>query len=405
MQSPNNPNKSFNDSPARHVSQVLDKARETPVALRRASQAAKYEIPPKVPPVHGDPSSSISPKSIKDEKDYMNALNLMRSMHEPLRSLFLSFSLNQSTTPGFDVSSLKETGMDSTRWAKFCRDSNLQDGIMHLQPQDIDLIFMRAKNYNCPNPKVVRKLNFGAFRRALFLLAEYVKLPFDQFINLILYSASSGPSINATGLEYIRFYDDFRTYAGVHRQGGPTTTDAEKQPLASIVNRAIDNNGKGSVKLRTSCVDVDLDECGFNASQNCIKLGHNDDNCRENVDFEVVNSDQNYANRPPFSVFWRESDSSSVHLSRQAFIEERISHFQEIHAAQQKEYLFLDSKISEEMMKLEHDLKSKGVSSKFYPNLTVEEIESMYDDALQRRIDLKERFRHEHEVRSLDLLR
>ena len=56
-------------------------------------------------------------------------------------------------------------------------------------------------------------------------------------------------------------------------------------------------------------------------------------------------------------------------------------------------------------MKLEHDLKSKGVSSKFYPNLTVEEIESMYDDALQRRIDLKERFRHEHEVRSLDLLR
>lgn len=401
MQSPNNPNKSFNDSPVRHVSLVLDRARETPVALRRAFQAVMYETSAKGLPAYGSPPHSLSTAGNRDEEEYSNSMKLLHSMDEPLKNLFLSFSLNLSTThPGLDVVSLKETGMDSTRWAKFCRDSNLSDGITRLQPQDIDLIFMRAKNYNCPNPKVVRKLNYSAFRRALILLAEHVKMPLDQFMNFVLYSASSGLSVKSTTSEYNRTYNDSRTYTGVHKRDGPTVTDVEEQPLSATVNRAIDDSTV-SVRLRTSAQDfVDTDTKGMKISQhpeNCDR----DVNDVENADSEFVSTSYNnfdIGRPPPPSVFSGDSANPTNQSNQQSFIEERIGHFQELHVAQQKEYLYLDSKLSEEMMKLEHDLQSKGVSSKFYRNLSVEETETLYNEMLQKRVNLKEKFRHEHEV-------
>ena len=400
MQTPNNPNKSFNDSPMRQVSLVLDRSRENPVALRRASQAAIYETSPNQLPGNDGLLYSASTTGSGDE-EYTNAMKLLRPMNQPLKNLFLSFSHNQSTTQtGLDVTFPKETGMDSTRWAKFCRDSNLSDGIMRLQPQDIDLIFMKAKNYNCPNPKVVRKLNYSAFRRALYLLAERIEIPFDQFINFVLFSASSGQSDQGLASDYIRCSDDSRTYTKNRKEGRPSTIDVEKQTLPTQVNGAV-NDSTGSVKLRTSVDDL------VNSNKKKTQINQGFENyCQGGNDVENSESEFNSATNknfhagrsPPPSVFLRASSDPSVQSKRQSFVEERISHFQELHVAQQKEYLYLDSKLSEEMMKFEHDLQSKGVSSKFYPNLTVEETETLYNETLQKRMNLKEKFRHEHEV-------
>ena len=81
--------------------------------------------------------------------------------------------------------------------------------------QDVDLIFTKAKNYKSPNPQIVRKLSFSAFKRALFLLAQNFSMPTDQLVNYVLYSAASGPVIKATVAESNKFYDDPSTYTGI----------------------------------------------------------------------------------------------------------------------------------------------------------------------------------------------
>merc|ERR1711871_669894 len=153
--------------------------------------------------------------------------------------------------------------------------------------------------------------------------------------------------------------------------------------------------------LRTSVDDL------VNSNKKKTQINQGFENyCQGGNDVEHSESEFNSATNknfhagrsPPPSVFLRASSDPSVQSKRQSFVEERISHFQELHVAQQKEYLYLDSKLSEAMMKFEHDLQSKGVSSKFYPNLTVEETESLYNETLQKRMNLKEKFRHEHET-------
>ena len=391
MQSPNNPNKSFNDSPIRHVSMVQDRANETPVAMRRASQAVIYESSSKGLPSSGDLHDSTSAKSSGNDEEYTNAMKILRSMHEPVKSLFLSLCLHQSTIPlGSDAGSLKERGMDSMRWAKFCRDSNLLDGIALLQPQDVDLIFMRAKNYNCPNPKVVRKLNYSAFRRALYLLAVHIKMPFDQFINFILYSSGSRPSTNGAASEHIRFYDDPHPDACVHGHCGPLTTDVEKHPLLTTIYQSVDDR-MNTMKPKTSSGNF----------RPRFENQHHHQNSVENSIFQLRSTvtEDLITDRPSSSsVHSRDSFNYMVQSRQQTSVEERISQFQQLLVAQQKEYLYLDSKLSEEMMKLEHDLKSEGVSSKFYPNLTTEGTEKLYNETLQKRITLKEKFKSGHEV-------
>lgn len=52
-------------------------------------------------------------------------------------------------------------------------------------------------------------------------------------------AASPGPraSGDATTPDYVRFHDDKGTYTGVHKAGGPTTVDGEKD-LKELCDRA-----------------------------------------------------------------------------------------------------------------------------------------------------------------------
>jgi hypothetical protein len=152
------------------------------------------------------------------------------------------------TRPHASVS-VKDVGLDSFHFAKFCKDSNLMDGIMKLQPQDVDLIFVKAKAYKCKGAdaravaeaRKVRKLTFPAFKEAIKLLAfRCNNMNVNQFISYLTYATASGPSMSGTFAEGNRFYDDPQTYTGVHKHGGPTIIDAEKQTLAMMVNRNVD---------------------------------------------------------------------------------------------------------------------------------------------------------------------
>ena len=96
------------------------------------------------------------------------------------------------TRPRAEVT-LADVKMDSFRFQKFCRDSNLTTGGMfNLRPQDVDLIFTKAKGHNEANPKAIRKLNYTAFKRALYLMSKHFEIDGDQLVNYILYAASSG---------------------------------------------------------------------------------------------------------------------------------------------------------------------------------------------------------------------
>ena len=133
---------------------------------------------------------------------FFQALHTMRMMDAQIKDLFLNFSISSEVAHA--QSSLKDIQMDSFHWAKFCRDAKLLEGMMRIPSEQVDLIFTKAKSFNCPNPKIVRKLNYHAFKRALYLISKHLSINIDQLVSYVLYSASSGPALNATEAEYNR---------------------------------------------------------------------------------------------------------------------------------------------------------------------------------------------------------
>ena len=66
---------------------------------------------------------------------------------------------------------------------------------------------------------------------------------FPQVVNKII--QSDGPLSAATKTQYSRFHDDKSTYTGVHKRGGPSTYDGNKDICALLDRSPADIRGRG----------------------------------------------------------------------------------------------------------------------------------------------------------------
>ena len=112
----------------------------------------------------------------------MSNNDFLRYVFESFSSYGLSSSSDPTSIPTKDTLSL-----DSFRFAKFCRDAKLMRGSGGLlEPQDIDLIFMKSKTSfvgeeSAQVKKMVRqkkrKINFREFKCSIRLIAAKLQVP------------------------------------------------------------------------------------------------------------------------------------------------------------------------------------------------------------------------------------
>eukprot|EP00745_Piridium_sociabile_P012378 TRINITY_DN190901_c0_g1_i1.p1 TRINITY_DN190901_c0_g1~~TRINITY_DN190901_c0_g1_i1.p1 ORF type:complete len:147 (+),score=27.62 TRINITY_DN190901_c0_g1_i1:58-498(+) len=105
--------------------------------------------------------------------------------------------------------------MDGRQFVKLCKDCKLIDS--KFSSTDADLVFAKVKS------KASRKITYAEFEKALGCVAERKKIPFDEL--KIKVGGTSGPIMNGTKPDDVRFHDDKSTYTGVHQNGGPSTID------------------------------------------------------------------------------------------------------------------------------------------------------------------------------------
>eukprot|EP00929_Paragymnodinium_shiwhaense_P015733 TRINITY_DN123833_c0_g1_i1.p1 TRINITY_DN123833_c0_g1~~TRINITY_DN123833_c0_g1_i1.p1 ORF type:complete len:321 (+),score=71.08 TRINITY_DN123833_c0_g1_i1:63-1025(+) len=122
--------------------------------------------------------------------------------------------------------------MDNRSFVKCLKDSDIIDKTV--TSTDADLIFARYR------PKGARKIDFDGFQACITALASKKKMTEEEFIAKLC--ASSGPILNGTQAEAVKFHDDRSLYTGVHLRGGPTNI----------------GNGKSGYKDLSTLIDRDL---------------------------------------------------------------------------------------------------------------------------------------------------
>lgn len=140
---------------------------------------------------------------------------------QALYELYKTFCSNQETLE-----------MDSFRFVKFCRDSQLLGGPGLLTTTDADLIFQKSKksgNYG-------KRISYEDFRMvAIPEVAKKLRRTVEDVIFVAL--QSEGPTLNNPTLpSEVRFHDDVSTYTGVHHNGqtpsfSPSRTTVELENL------------------------------------------------------------------------------------------------------------------------------------------------------------------------------
>ena len=124
------------------------------------------------------------------------------SNNEFLKYIFESFSsygLPSSSDPT-SIPTKETLSLDSFRFAKFCRDAKLMKGSGGLlEPQDVDLIFMKSKTSSVEQEsaevkKMVRqrkrKINFREFKFSIRLIAAKLQVKRTKSILDIIFLIS-----------------------------------------------------------------------------------------------------------------------------------------------------------------------------------------------------------------------
>lgn len=123
------------------------------------------------------------------------------------------------------------TGMTSSKFLKIMKDSNLLDN--NLRQPDVDLIFTKCKATG------QRNIDLDGFKRGLEMIASRKDVSFNELLDYIQMTTAEGPSYAGTTVaQENRFYDDKETYTGVHKSGGPTVVDRDKQGLENLLDRS-----------------------------------------------------------------------------------------------------------------------------------------------------------------------
>jgi len=135
--------------------------------------------------------------------------------------------------------------LDNKKFSKLAKDCKLVDK-SHCTTTDIDLIFTKIK------PKGGRTVSFKLFQEGIEEIAKKKfaddyksnsKSAVAKVIDLVI--KQKVPVSSGTKADKVKFYDDKSTYTGVHKNGGPTTTD-NRISLSTLSNRGTTDNKKTS---------------------------------------------------------------------------------------------------------------------------------------------------------------
>eukprot|EP00747_Dinoflagellata_sp_TGD_P130647 gnl/TRDRNA2_/TRDRNA2_174853_c1_seq2.p1 gnl/TRDRNA2_/TRDRNA2_174853_c1~~gnl/TRDRNA2_/TRDRNA2_174853_c1_seq2.p1 ORF type:complete len:250 (-),score=69.72 gnl/TRDRNA2_/TRDRNA2_174853_c1_seq2:390-1139(-) len=116
----------------------------------------------------------------------------------------------------FEAFAGKDKSVNNTEWAKLCKDCKLIDG-KKFRKEDLDSVFMKVVE------KGKRSIDFEQLKDAIRLIAAKRGCSVSEVQNLI--SESSGPLMQATQADYVKFHDDKSTYTGVYAKGGPDCSE------------------------------------------------------------------------------------------------------------------------------------------------------------------------------------
>jgi hypothetical protein len=125
-----------------------------------------------------------------------------------------------------------KSGLDGARFLKLCKDTKLFSPPA-FRPEDLDVIFAKFKE---PGQRV---MSFEGFMAALEAIAQRKRTSFGEVIAYIEAVQPSNQPRSGTVAQANRFYDDTNTYTGVHKAGGPTIIDHQKQDLSKMIDRNV----------------------------------------------------------------------------------------------------------------------------------------------------------------------
>ena len=130
----------------------------------------------------------------------------------------------------------KEDRMDSSKFLKFCKDSQVISE--RFRSEDVDVIFAKFKEAG------QRYMTYTGFNYALEEIANKKRMSTAALVELIVDTKIQkfSPSNSGTIAQANRFHDDQRLYTGVHKAGGPTNIDKHNLVLSDMVDRNTRSN-------------------------------------------------------------------------------------------------------------------------------------------------------------------
>lgn len=113
----------------------------------------------------------------------------------------------------------KVLSLDSARFAKLCRDSNIISRPNHTK--ELDIVFSKCVPHNC------RKMDYEHFLASVSRMSIAIDLSLSQLCKRIM--SCAGPTSRCTKSAYVKLHDDRSLFTGIYARGGPdvgpTTVD------------------------------------------------------------------------------------------------------------------------------------------------------------------------------------
>lgn len=131
------------------------------------------------------------------------------SGEKKIRHIFDTFAMFGMGSHKAD--SLKTLSLDSARFAKLCRDSNLISKPKHVEA--LDIVFSRCVPQNC------KKMDFEHFLSSFSRMSVALGLPLSEICKRI--TSCPGPTSRCTKSSFVKLHDDRSLFTGVYARGGP----------------------------------------------------------------------------------------------------------------------------------------------------------------------------------------
>lgn len=114
--------------------------------------------------------------------------------------------------------------MDGRQFAKLCKDCKIIDA--KFTATDADLMFAKVK------AKGARRISITELENAIEFIAQKKGCPIEQVRSKV--EGASGPVLQGTKADAVRFHDDKSLYTGVYANGGPSTVDAGRTQMSDL---------------------------------------------------------------------------------------------------------------------------------------------------------------------------